>query len=196
MQKRNVSFIKHQLLEMQKSVVHKFAENTWTPLHSVCRRCSLNQVIPDGAAFQAGSGVFSPQWGLKSFNKNGGWGTNCNQWKPVRDISGIPEWNSWNSGPGFSSCAISCSWNSGPWFSSCASTSLLHVHETQAPVFQPVQALHYFIFIDFYVSISDVFLCQCCHCLLLQGTSTTSLMVEVGGCVCCLKKYGIKKDDN
>ena len=34
------------------------------------------------------------------------------------------------------------------------------------------------------------------HCLLLLGTSTTSLMVEVGGRVCCRKKYRIKKDDN
>ena len=43
---------------------------------------------------------------------------------------------------------ISFSCNSGPWFSSCASTSLFHCHETQGPGFHPVQALHYFIFMN------------------------------------------------
>ena len=43
---------------------------------------------------------------------------------------------------------ISFSCNSGPWFSSCASTSLFHFHETQGPGFHPVQALHYFIFMN------------------------------------------------
>ena len=35
--------------------------------------------------------------------------------------------------------------------------------------------------------------CQCCHCLLLLGTSTTSLMVEVGGGCCALKKSRFTK---
>ena len=44
---------------------------------------------------------------------------------------------------------------------------LFHVHETQAPGIQPLQALHYFLFIDFSVRISHRFLYQCCHCLSL-----------------------------
>ena len=43
---------------------------------------------------------------------------------------------------------ISCSWNSGPWFSSCAITSLFHFHETQAPGFHPVQECHHLMFMS------------------------------------------------
>ena len=32
--------------------------------------------------------------------------------------------------------------------------------------------------------------------LVVAGNFNHVLMVEVGGCVCCLKKYRIKKDDN
>jgi hypothetical protein len=64
---------------------HACLKKNWTILQDTFENTLLMQ------ALLLGNLVFIPQCGLKSFNWNGVWGTNCNQWKPLLDVPGIPE---------------------------------------------------------------------------------------------------------
>ena len=117
----------------------------------------------------------SAQCRLKSFNWNGVWGTNCNQWKPLLDVPGIPEYCSAHEtqAPSFHPAqalqyfifmklrplvfilckhfTISFSWSSGPRFSSCARMSPFNFHESQSHVFSlcnNVTIIHHLIFMS------------------------------------------------
>ena len=118
MQKRNVSFINHQLLEMQKSVVHKFAENFSSATHELLCILHANVVhwiklSPMKQHFKQAPGFLPPSGGENP---------------SIKMVSEVQ-------------------------------TATGGTHETQAPGFHLVRALHYFIFIDYYASV--VIACCC-----------------------------------